>query len=160
MTAQTELKKIFGVGPTGAIISFLLLAVFVWADSWITLPVAVDYTGIVKTTGILFVISGLALHSWSFLTLRNWWVDNELCTKGPFKYFRHPMYAAWITFVCPGLALYLNSWFYIFWVLLLHPVWHTLVVKEETIMAGTFEETYTDYAKKTGRFFPKILNRN
>jgi hypothetical protein len=30
---QNKLKKIFGIGPTGAIFSLFLLAIFVWANS-------------------------------------------------------------------------------------------------------------------------------
>ncbi len=68
------------------------------------------------------------------------------------------MYAAWITFICPGVALYLNSWFYMFWVLLLHLLWHKLVKKEEIIMIDTFGDIYKDYAGRTGRFLPKMMN--
>ncbi|MBF0202885.1 MAG: hypothetical protein HQK67_00935 [Desulfamplus sp.] len=158
VSGQNRLKKIFGIGPMGAIISLFLLAIFVWADSMIKLYIVADYTGLMKTMGILLGILGLGLHVWSFSTLRNWWVDNQLCTRGPFKFFRHPMYAAWITFICPGLALYLNSWFYLFWVLLLHLLWHKLVKKEELIMINMFGNIYKDYAMRTGRFFPKMRN--
>ncbi len=153
-----KLQKIFGVGPMGAVISLLLLALFAWADSMMKLPVMVAYTGLMKSIGVALIILGLGLHFWSFSTLRNWWADNKLCTKGPFKHFRHPMYAAWITFVCPGAALYLNSWLYLFWLLLLQIIWHKFVKKEEIIMIDTFGEDYIDYARQTGRFFPKMLN--
>jgi len=156
--AQNKLKKIFGIGPTGAIISLFLLAAFIWADSKVKLPIVENHAVFLKTLGIVFVGLGVGLHFWSFFTLRNWWVDNQLCTKGPFKYFRHPMYAAWITFICSGIALYLNSWFYLFWVFLLHLIWHKLVKNEEIIMINTFGEKYKEYARRTGRFFPKGLN--
>lgn len=158
--AQNKLRKIFGAGPTGAIISLFLFATFVWADSTLKLAIVGEHAGfiIIKTIGILFVGLGVGLHFWSFFTLRNWWVDGQLCKRGPFKYFRHPMYAAWITFICPGIALYLNSWLYFFWVFLLHLIWHKLVKKEEIIMINTFGERYKNYARQTGRFFPKRLN--
>jgi len=158
VSGQNKLKKIFGIGPMGATISIFLLAIVVWADSSIKLPIAVDYAVLMKTIGIALAIFGLGLHFWSFFILRNWWVDEILCTRGPFKYFRHPMYAAWITFICPGAALYFNSWFYLFWVLLLQLLWHKLVKKEEIIMIDTFGDIYKDYAKRTGQFFPKRLN--
>jgi protein-S-isoprenylcysteine O-methyltransferase Ste14 len=155
---QNKIRKLFGIGPTGAIISLFLLAIFVWIDSIIKFSIVADCTGLIKIIGILLVIIGLGLHFWSFSTLRSWWVDDKLCTKGPFKHFRHPMYAAWITFICPGIAIYLNSWIYFTWVFLLHLLWHKLVNKEEIIMINTFEAKYKDYARQTGRFFPKVLN--
>ena len=160
VSGQNKLKKIFGIGPTGAIISIFLLAIFVWANSMIELSIVVDYAGLMKILGIVLVIFGLVLHFWSFSTLRSWWVDDKLCIRGPFKHFRHPMYAAWITFICPGVALYLNSWFYLFWVLLLLLLWHKLVKEEERIMTDTFGDIYKNYALRTGRFFPKMLNYN
>lgn len=158
VSGQNTLKKIFGIGPTGVTISLFLLAIAVWADSMIKLFIVIDDAGLMKTIGIVLVILGLGLHFWSFYMLRSWWVDDKLCTRGPFKHFRHPMYAAWITFICPGLALYLNSWFYLFWVLLLHVLWHKLVKKEEFTMIDTFGDIYKDYSRQTGRFFPKIRN--
>jgi len=155
---QNRLKKIFGIGPAGATISLFLLAVFVWADSMIKLSVVARYPGLMKIIGIVLIILGFALHFWSFSTLRSWWADDKLCTRGPFKYVRHPMYTAWITFICPGIALYLNSWFYLFWVVSLHLLWHKLVKKEETIMINGFGDIYKDYARRTGRFFPKLID--
>jgi protein-S-isoprenylcysteine O-methyltransferase Ste14 len=113
--------------------------------------------GLTKTVGILLIILGIGLHCWAFFTLHKWWSDDELCTSGPFKYVRHPMYAAWISLICPGVALHFNSWFFACWVILLHAIWHKLVKKEETAMMSKFGEVYDDYAKKTGCFFPKVL---
>ena len=158
VSSRNKLKKVFGIGPAGATISLLLLAIFVWADSMIGLPIVVGYTGLIKIIGIILIILGVFLHFWSFSTLRSWWADDKLCTREPFKHFRHPMYTAWITFICPGIALCLNSWFYLFWVLLLHFLWHKLVKKEEIVMANAFGETYKNYARRTGRFFPKVWN--
>ncbi|MFO7713590.1 methyltransferase family protein [Desulfosarcina sp.] len=158
VSVQNKLKKIFGIGPTGAIISLFSFAIFVWADSMIKLSIVVESASLMKIIGIVLVIFGLWLHFWSFSTLRSWWVDGKLCLRGPFKHFRHPMYTAWITFISPGVALYLNSWFYLFWVLLLHLLWHKLVKKEEIIMIDTFGDKYKNYARRTGRFFPKVMS--
>lgn len=154
VSGQTKFQKIFGIGPAGAAISLFLLAAAVWADSMAALPFAAEYAGLMKAAGMVLAISGLGLHFWSFFTLRSWWVDDQLCTRGPFQYFRHPMYAAWITFVCPGAALYLNSWFYLLWVFMLHLLWHQLVKKEERIMIDAFGDLYREYARQTGRFLP------
>jgi protein-S-isoprenylcysteine O-methyltransferase Ste14 len=72
---------------------------------------------------------------------------------------RHPMYAAWITFIDLGISLYLNSWIFILWYLLLQPIWHRLMVTEEIMMADTFGSEYQLYVERTGRFFPKIFKK-
>ncbi len=40
------------------------------------------------------------------------------------------MYTAWISLICPGAALYMNSWFYLAWIVPLHITWHLLVKQE------------------------------
>ena len=112
-----------------------------------------------RIAGGLLIFAGLVLHFWTMYTLRNWWVKNQLCTTGPFRWFRHPMYAAWITLVSLGVALYFNSWILLIWVVSLHPVWHRLIIGEERVMADHFPDTYHAYAKRTGRFVPRLRNR-
>jgi protein-S-isoprenylcysteine O-methyltransferase Ste14 len=155
--AINKIQKIFGVGPMGAVISLVLLSLFAWVDSRNSIPILTTNYGLKNAVGITLVILGLGYHFWTFSTLRHWWAHDGLCTSGPFKYVRHPMYAAWISLISPGIAIYLNSWLFVFWVILLHPIWHKLVKKEETIMMSTFGKVYGDYAEKTGRFFPKVL---
>jgi protein-S-isoprenylcysteine O-methyltransferase Ste14 len=123
MDAEKQ-QKLFGVGPVGALISLVLLIVAVWVDRILEHPAILTNPTPIKVIGAVLVVIGLGLHFWSMWTLRNWWGRDELCIQGPFKRFRHPMYAAWITFVLPGMALYLNSWIILFFVILLHPIWH------------------------------------
>jgi protein-S-isoprenylcysteine O-methyltransferase Ste14 len=154
-----RLRKIFGVGPAGAAISLLLLAVFAWMNARLG-PLAIStHAAAIKALGGLLVALGLGLHFWAFSTLRSWWANDELCTTGPFAYFRHPMYAAWITFIASGTALWLNSWIYLLWVMLLQALWHRIVKKEENSMKDTFGETYRRYARRTGRFVPVLRRR-
>jgi protein-S-isoprenylcysteine O-methyltransferase Ste14 len=149
-------QKLFGVGPMGVAISLVLLAIAAWTDHVLGHPVILANPLPIKIVGVVFAVFGLGLHFWSMYTLRNWWGNDQLCTKGPFRWFRHPLYAAWITFVSPGMALYLNSWITMFFVVLLHPIWHLLVIREERMMREKFQNEYGIYAARTGRFFPRI----
>ena len=153
-------QKLFGVGPIGAVVSVVLLAAAAWVDRLLGHPALSMYAAPLKIVGLALVVTGLGLHFWTLGTLRNWWQKHLLCTMGPFKWFRHPMYAAWITFVSLGAALYLNSWVFLFWVVLLHPIWHQLVVREEKMMLENFHDEYRAYAARTGRFIPRILHVN
>jgi protein-S-isoprenylcysteine O-methyltransferase Ste14 len=156
---RNRLSKIFGVGPKGALISLGLLGVAVGIDSVIGDGAITRCTTILQATGCVLIGLGLGLHGWSFIALRDWWGESRLCTRGPFHYFRHPMYAAWITFIVPGIALILNAWVYLAWVIVLHPIWHLMVRGEEQTMQHHFGETYRQYAERTRRFIPRFFNR-
>ena len=117
-----RLNKIFGVGLKGAGISIVLLFLAIFINQKLDGSSIINHSILLKLVGAVFVIMGIAVHLWTAWTLRNWWIKGQLCIVGPFKYFRHPMYAAWITFISFGTALFLNSWVYIVWAILLHPI--------------------------------------
>ena len=152
-------EKLFGIGPLGALLSTLLLAFFWWIDHILGHASIIAHPAPLKCAAAGLIAIGLGLHFWTMSTLRNWWMNDRLCTTGPFKYFRHPMYAAWITFISAGIALLLNSWILLLWVAALHPIWHLLVTKEEKLMAGNFGDDYVAYKARTGRFFPRVFCR-
>jgi protein-S-isoprenylcysteine O-methyltransferase Ste14 len=77
-----------------------------------------------------------------------------------FKYVRHPLYAAFLDFFDFGLAVLLNNWIYIIWAVLLHPVWHLLINKEEEDLKKIFPGEYEEYCKNTGRFIPRIIKKS
>jgi protein-S-isoprenylcysteine O-methyltransferase Ste14 len=151
-----RLNKMFGVGLKGAGISIMLLLLAIFINQKLDGSSIINHSIILKLVGAVFVIMGIAVHLWTAWTLRNWWIKGQLCIVGPFKYFRHPMYAAWITFISFGTALFLNSWVYIVWAILLHPIWHRLVSKEEQMMVELFTNDYVIYAEQVGRFIPRI----
>ena len=136
-------------------ISAILLVAAIRADRALGHPPMPVHPPLIKTLGTILVCAGVVLLLWTVYTLRSWWIENRLCTNGPFRWFRHPLYAAWITFICPGAALYLGSWVLLAWALSLHPVWHRLVIREEKVMVGSFGDEYRRYAARTGRFVPR-----
>jgi protein-S-isoprenylcysteine O-methyltransferase Ste14 len=155
----SKLKKLLGIGPAILAMGIILLATGVWADYWVIHLAIMTNPVVIRIIGGIMAYFGVALHLWSLSTLTNWWLKDELCTKGPFKWFRHPMYAAWVTFILPGVALLLNSYTVLFFVALLHLICHLLVVEEERIMQDTFQDQYLVFAARTGRFIPRIWNR-
>jgi len=59
-----------------------------------------------------------------------------------------------------GVALVINSWVYVLWALLLHPIWHVLANREEKIVEDVFGDEYRHYAARTGRFVPRFRKRS
>ena len=156
MSTFNRFQKLFGIGPIGAGITFVLLAAFMGLNSFFGHPEILRNPLPLRIAGAGLVVMGLGLHVWSMWTLRRWWLDDQLCVAGPFKWFRHPMYAAWVTFILPGLALILNSRVVLAGVVLIHSIWHLLVSWEEKKLLEIFQDEYRLYSKRTGRFFPRI----
>jgi protein-S-isoprenylcysteine O-methyltransferase Ste14 len=148
--------RIFGVGPSGILISVLLLLItFFLADSIVHLQISGNDLFRWSVFAGLSVVAGLIML-WSVISLPITKRGKKLTTTGAFKYFRHPLYGACLSFFNFGLAVFLNNWIYVLWAVIQHPIWHWLIKHEEKIMEKRFPGEYEAYALKTGRFFPRI----
>lgn len=157
---MNRFQKIFGSGPIGLLISLVLLAVFVFIKKYfISFPITENNFLRYSVFSILSVLT-VVIIIWSIKSLPPSDRGNKLITLGAFKYFRHPLYAAFLTFFGFGLAVLLNDWIYILWALLQHPVWHWSIRGEEKLMEKEFPGEYADYCKRTGRFVPRIFNKS
>ena len=83
--------------------------------------------------------------------------DHILITNGIYAHIRHPMYAAHLLWAV-SQALLLHNWIagYSFLALAL-PHYLSRVNAEERMMARQFGNAYTEYARRTGRIFPKLV---
>ena len=154
---HASLSKIFGSGPVGLFISLVLFYIASCFNKRISsLPIS-NNVFILKSLFFVLSLVTLIIIIWSVKSLPAADRGNKLCTSGAFKYVRHPLYAAFLSVFNIGLALYLNSYVYVAWAVLLHPIWHYVVSFEERLMIDIFGEAYIKYQKKTGRFLPKLI---
>lgn len=150
-------NRIFGIGPIGASISVVLFFIFCYLKNKFKLPQIFDENRSIHIFLFLFLtLVSLVLIFLSFKTLTPNTRGKSLIANGVYKYFRHPLYAAFLSFFNFGLAILLNNWIYIIWAILLHPIWHILIKREEKMLVNVFPNDYPNYCKNTGRFFPKI----
>jgi protein-S-isoprenylcysteine O-methyltransferase Ste14 len=152
-------RKIFGSGPFGLLISLIFFLLAYWLNSQVDLPPLSNNRFLLNLIFLVSVLMTLAVIIWSFKSLPTADRGNKLCTSGAFRYVRHPLYAAFLSVFNFGLAIYLNSYIFVFWALLLHPLWHYLIRSEERLLLDLFGETYLEYQKKTGRFLPRLLRK-
>ena len=111
--------------------------------------------------GAAVILAGGALFAWALLVFDSWRVlpkldaDHRLCTRGPYRLLRHPIYAA-----CDLLAIGTYLWL---------PTVRMLVASmlmllgaelraraEEKLLLGVFGEEYRRYRETTKRFLPGI----
>jgi protein-S-isoprenylcysteine O-methyltransferase Ste14 len=152
-------RRIFGSGPAGTLASIALLVVAAFLQrrlDWPALGLPHGARLWVLAAGLLATI---VLVAWSVRSLPVDSRGRELCTSGAFARLRHPLYAAFLLFFCPALAIYLDHTIYIAWAVALHPVWHAVIRGEEALMAKQFGDEWERYAARTGRFIPRVGSR-
>jgi len=113
--------------------------------------------------GALIFLAALYLFRRTHSALgRNWSVTLEvrenhaLITDGIYKYVRHPMYSAfWLWAIAQ--AFLLPNWIAGFSGIVGFGTLYLLRVRhEEQMMLETFGSVYAEYARRTGRIFPKL----
>ncbi len=135
---------------------YALTDVFSFADH--ALPAAAYWIG------VLFLIAYLWLFYRSHADLgTNWSVTLEiknnhaLITSGVYSRIRHPMYTSIYFYAIAQLLLFPN------WIagaaslLAFTLMYACRIAREERMMAETFGDTYTDYARKTKRLIPGLF---
>ncbi len=129
-----------------------------WIDPFrIPIPPAVRWLGawIILAGDLLFIWSHRALgKNWSpFLEIRK---GHALVTDGPYRFIRHPMYAA-IFLIGIGISLLSANWLVaLAYLLPVTGMYLFRVSDEEAMMIEQFGDEYRDYIKKTGRLVPKL----
>lgn len=106
----------------------------------------------------------LTLYEWARRTIRDrgfhiaWSGDvpQEVCTEGPYRHIRHPVYASYLlAFLAQLVALPkpLTLAIFAFNVALYG---HASISDERDLAKSPLGEAYARYKRKAGRFFPKL----
>lgn len=147
--------RIFGSGPKCALFSTALFVLGYFIEDTVGLPQIFTNEIVSFSLFVVFSLAGSALVVWSLYSLPPKERGRRLVISGAFKYFRHPLYAAFLLCFSLGFSFLLNNWIYLVWSLVLFPIWSINVKSEEKLMRNAFGEEYKDYCEKTGRFLPK-----
>jgi len=146
-------------GGLGLIISLFLFVLAALLKNRINTPQIFSNYLISIGLSSFFAIVFIIILFWSVKSLPRKERDKTLCTEGAYHYFRHPIYAAFLSAFNPALACLLNNYIYLIWAILLHPIWHLIINQEEKLLIEVFGDEYIAYQASTGRFIPKIFKR-
>ena len=148
----------WGVGPTFACIS-AVYALVILALNRLYFP-ALRFTLFAPvvnvTAGILLIAVGITLFLLPAFRIDDYFYKGKLCTTGVYAFVRHPIYAAWITGIIPGVVLIRGSTLGISIPLVMYLVFRILIIKEEAYLAKKFGEEYQAYRRRVGAVFPKF----
>lgn len=120
----------------------------------------------VRWSGGIITCLGLGLFGWTHQALgRNWTAvlalseEHVLVHHGPYRYIRHPMYAA---FLIIGLGFVLLSANWLTGIIYLGPLCVMYVARvslEERMMLERFGDSYRQYMNRTGRLWPRFWGK-
>ena len=123
------------------------------------LALTLDLGAATRPLGWLAVATGLALFVWTLWTLARhhttvnpYRAAKSLCTDGPFRFSRNPIYLGdW--FLLAGVSLLMET----FWPLLFAPlIWlmlrYGVIRHEEAHLEGRFGAAYLDYKARVRRW--------
>lgn len=145
-----------------AIPTFLSTIVYVIAPAWISWA-ALPLPGWLRWLGMGVALGGFTLLQWSQLTLGKNWSDapvlvagQEMVANGPYRWIRHPIYAA-VLVILGSLLLISANWLVGgLWVAMTGLGIDERMRAEETILTNQFGESYRAYMRRTGRLLPRI----
>jgi protein-S-isoprenylcysteine O-methyltransferase Ste14 len=110
------------------------------------------FLGGVSLLFLIWVHRTLGLH-WS--TTLQFKQEHTLVASGPYKFVRHPMYTSLSLFFL-GVSVVSSFLPFIALVVVMVLFFQRIVNREEAMMINEFGETYREYMKVTGRYFPRL----
>ena len=107
--------------------------------------------------GFVIICLALVVRIWAQCTRNTWDAPmtqpNEFCTDGPYRYVRHPAYAAYL-WIGAAVGLMTHSWTTYAFIALLFLVLNYVARQEERMLNELWGAIYLKYEQKTWRFTP------
>ncbi len=104
--------------------------------------------------GTSFLVVGIMFYVISLRLLLSNMKRETLTTTGPYRVVRHPIYAAWILCIMPGIALVLRSWILLSTPMVCYTAFRFFVHEEEDLLEAVFGGAYETYRRRTPELIP------
>jgi protein-S-isoprenylcysteine O-methyltransferase Ste14 len=142
--------KITGAAPMIAVPTFLylILTILITYFSEGIFKITSQSNIIIVTSGAVLIISGAVIVASCGRKLLKTFDKGILITDGLYKFFRNPMYAAYLILIIPGISLLFNSWLALTTVILNYVLFSFMVEREYQYLRDKFGKEYEDYLAK------------
>ncbi|AKH96962.1 methyltransferase family protein [Halanaeroarchaeum sulfurireducens] len=133
--------------------------VLVMGVNWVCLPalrVPPGPFGVTRILGAGGIAVGAAILWTSFRRLDTARRREELCTHGPYRFVRHPLYATWIWVLLPSGALLLGLPLLVTASPVMYLATRRAVTAEEATLRDEFGAEYEAYREATNALVPTI----
>jgi protein-S-isoprenylcysteine O-methyltransferase Ste14 len=149
----------WGVGPIFTIytamycVLMFVLTLYLDPILKITNTPGISYQ-LLELIGTVLVVLGIPFYLSSLSAVMRAFKENRLVTSGVYGMCRHPVYAAWMVFFVPAIALFINSWALLSAPFIMCLVAKALVDKEDVYLEKTFGQEYLAYKQQIPAFLP------
>ena len=142
--------KITGAAPMIAVPTFLylIITILITYFSEGIFKITSQSNIIIVTSGAVLIISGAVIVASCGRKLLKTFDKGILITDGLYKFFRNPMYAAYLILIIPGISLLFNSWLALTTVILNYVLFSFMVEREYQYLRDKFGKEYEDYLAK------------
>jgi protein-S-isoprenylcysteine O-methyltransferase Ste14 len=146
----------WGVGPKFGIfmITYGTLVIALSMHSHPAFTLSLIPHPISASIGIVLIIMGIPFYLFSLSSVMRAFKAGKLVTTGVYGMCRHPVYASWVIFFLPGIALLMNTWLGLTVPILMYFVLRALVKDEDTYLEKTFGPDYLAYRQKVPPVLP------
>ena len=146
----------WGTGPLFAAVSISHAAVMaLLSHAYAPLfQIAAIPAWLLTTIAVTLIAIGVPWWLVATVTVMRAYNAGTLVTSGVYRWCRHPLYAAWIVCIAPGIALLSASWLVLTTPLCMYLAARLLVRREETYLAGIFGDRYRAYQRRVPCLIP------
>jgi protein-S-isoprenylcysteine O-methyltransferase Ste14 len=104
--------------------------------------------------GIILILLGIPFYLFSLVSVMRAFKAGRLVTSGVYGMCRHPVYAAWLVFFVPSIALIINSWALLSAPFVMYFLARVLVNKEDVYLEKIFGQEYLAYKENVPAILP------
>ncbi|MEI6426440.1 MAG: isoprenylcysteine carboxylmethyltransferase family protein [Candidatus Absconditabacteria bacterium] len=143
----------WGVGPKFGILTLLysalpyLITTYIF-PSW-------KFSGF-SVIGVCLIVVGCILFIYPAVTIDKYFNNKQLRTRGLYAYVRHPIYAAWIVIIIPGIVLYWGAFLGLTIPFVAYWIFKQFIHVEEDYLLTLFGDQYRRYRHNVNAVFPKF----
>jgi len=151
------LRNLLGVGIYLVIIGIVLEFLTIVLQSYLSFSISLSIQWQITLTVlcIVFCLSGMIWFNKTLHLIRIHIAggENELVTRGPFNFVRHPLYATLLMALPPLLIIWFENLLFVAPWVLMYVIAHYLIKIEERNLIRIFGEKYTKYRE----FVPQLI---
>lgn len=146
----------YGVGPK----VFALAALYGMLMGWFSyrypslLSIQCLPHWVLACAAVGLVVVGATIYARALRTFNTSCRNDKLVTEGAYSVVRHPIYAAWIWLIIPGLVLFFRSWALLTVPMVTYAVFKVCIHEEDNHLEQRFGKPYLEYRSKTREIFP------